>query len=86
MRHEGKTLMITFEHDKDGEKLEIHTDLEGLRYLHSTLGQLIDASKSIGNEHLHLMTNDWGGNELSNQKQSKTNILINHVKVFCWND
>ena len=35
-------------------------------------------------DHIHLMTNEWGGNELSDKKQSPENELINHVKIFKW--
>lgn len=78
--------MLTFENDPEGEKLEVHTDLEGLKYLHSLLGQLIETTEKKGHEHLHLMTEDWGGNELTNEKQGKDNILFNHVKMYFWHD
>ena len=32
------------------------------------------------------MTEDWGGEELSNNKQNKKTELIHHVKIFKWVD
>lgn len=36
--------------------------------------------------HRHLMTRDWGGSELSNDKQGLDNSLCHHVKIFFWPD
>ncbi|MBS0622494.1 MAG: immunity protein 32 [Verrucomicrobia bacterium] len=33
-------------------------------------------------DHFHLMTAEWGGSELSDEKQSTENEIINHVKIF----
>ena len=75
--------MLTFEWDKDSERLEIHADSDGLQELVDQVNKL----KSVeGNEHLHLMTEDWGGDELSNDKQNEESELINHVKIFKWID
>ncbi|MBA3238009.1 MAG: immunity protein 32 [Parachlamydiaceae bacterium] len=30
------------------------------------------------------MTSDWGGNELSSEKQNQESEIINHVKIFKW--
>ncbi len=73
--------MLTFEWDKNSEQLEIHADNTGLRNLVEQLNKLIAAE---ANEHEHLMTDDWGGNELSNDKQNDKAELINHVKIFKW--
>jgi len=54
------------------------------------LQELVEHIKKLasikGNEHLHLMTEDWGGEELSNNKQNKKTELIHHVKIFKWVD
>ena len=75
--------MLTFEWDKDAEQLEIHADSEGLKELVKHIKKLASVE---GNEHLHLMTEDWGGEELSNDKQNEKSELIHHVKIFKWAD
>jgi|LakMenEpi03Aug12_release.lakeMendotaPanAssembly.Ray.scaffolds.fasta_scaffold261020_3 hypothetical protein len=35
-------------------------------------------------EHRHLMTKNWGGTELSSDKQGLDNTLYHHVKLFFW--
>jgi len=75
--------MLTFEWDKDSEKLEIHADCKGLQELVKQIKKL----ESIkGNEHLHLMTEDWGGEELLGDKQNEKSELIHHVEIFKWMD
>ena len=75
--------MLTFEWDKDSEQLEVHTDNKGLEVLIKKMSQL----KSVeGKDHLHLMTEAWGGSELSDEKQNDQAILINNVKIFKWVD
>lgn len=72
--------MITFEFDKEDERLEIHGNREGLLYLANILTSMAEKKSS---DHAHLMTIDWGGN-LSNERQCMSNMLINHVKVYVW--
>ena len=73
--------MLTFEWDNDSEKLEIHADDEGLEELIKKIKKL---KSTKGNEHVHLMTEKWGGEELSSDKQNKKSKLIHHVKIFKW--
>ncbi|MCP4485993.1 MAG: methylhydantoinase [Gammaproteobacteria bacterium] len=75
--------MLTFEWDKDSEQLEIHSDAEGLKGLVEQLNKL---ARLEDGDHLHLMTGDWGGDELSSDKQNSNAELIHHVKVFKWVD
>lgn len=75
--------MLTFEWDKDSEQLEIHLDSKGLQALVKQINKMSDCE---GNNHLHLMTDDWGGEELSNEKQNAKSQLIHHVKIFKWID
>jgi len=80
--------MLTFENDNEDEKLDIHADIEGLKYLRSVIDSLIEQSEKVGQEHVHLMTKEWGGDDasLSSEKQHPDNQLFNHVKIFCWHD
>ncbi len=73
--------MLTFECNIDDERLEIHGNKEGLLKLAKILTNMASQDES---EHRHLMTKDWGGSELSNDKQGLENKLCNHVKVFYW--
>ncbi|MCI5141349.1 MAG: methylhydantoinase [Candidatus Electrothrix sp. ATG1] len=75
--------MLTFEWDESSECLEIHLNNRGLQMLANQIKQLENLA---GNEHLHLMTEDWGGSELSNEKQNKKSNIINHVKIVRWAD
>lgn len=78
--------MLTFENDPEGEKLDVHADIEGLQYLRSVIDGLIEQSERVGSEHVHLMTEEWGGpgGGLSGDKQHPDNQLFNQVKIFCW--
>ena len=70
--------MLTFELPDDKGRLEIHGDKDGFLKLAKLLTELAE-EKSSG--HLHLMTKNWGGVTLSNEKQMSTNNLLNHVAV-----
>jgi hypothetical protein len=77
--------LLTFELEKNGLELNIHTDIQGLETLITQLSSLLKSSRKGGTDHLHLMTEEWGGGELSSEPQGDGSVL-NHVKVFCWND
>jgi hypothetical protein len=74
--------MLTFESNNENEQLEIHGDKEGLLHLAKVLTDMANGKES---EHRHLMTKDWGGTELSSEKQGQDNDLWHHVKIFFWN-
>lgn len=73
--------MLSFELDRSAGKLEIHADDAGLEFL---IQQLSLLRRAVGQDHVHLMTEDWGGSGLSNQKQNEASDLLNHVKIFKW--
>ncbi|MCL4310034.1 MAG: Imm32 family immunity protein [Actinobacteria bacterium] len=70
---------LSFELPKHGDALEIHLDSEGLEHLMLLLTKL-----RHDKGHLHLMTPEWGGKDLSSNKLGEDNSLINHVKIFLW--
>lgn len=74
--------LLTFEMDIKNEVLEVHCNERGLEKLKI----MIDALAAKKQDHVHLMTKEWGGNELSGEKQSQENQLVNHVKIFKWID
>ena len=77
----NQSFLLTFEWDSKNEILEIHSDTLGLEKLVSKLTQLLKAKE---NDHMHLMTSNWGGKELTDEKQCDLNVLINHVKIYKW--
>lgn len=72
--------MLTFELDNNDE-IEIHANKEGLRYLIDQLNNMYLSNK---NDHYHLMTPSWAGNELTEEKQNEASTLINHVRIVFW--
>jgi hypothetical protein len=72
---------LSFEWDAKGERLEIHGNDKGLAALVGVLELLIAKSE---NDHVHLMTAEWGGNTLSSDRQNSDAKLINHVKILRW--
>ena len=76
-----KERLLTFEYETD--HIEIHGNEAGLRDLIAKLQHLIDGTKAEHFDHIHLMTPEWGGSELSSEVQGKGS-LINQVTVHCW--
>ncbi len=73
--------LISVECDEAREVVELHLDRPGIEYLIDKLIQLRDAPTP---EHLHLMTPDWGGNELSELSQNADFFAAKHVKICLW--
>lgn len=75
--------MISFElkqpqNSKFADELEIYLDHDGLRSLSAQLAFLIEGKT----DHIHLMSESWGGSHLSNQAQCPENMPIRHVKIL----
>ncbi|HZH87825.1 MAG TPA: Imm32 family immunity protein [Chitinophagaceae bacterium] len=81
----NKSKLFTIELNKKKETVEIHLDKSGAKELIDRLEAFIRNDES---EHDHLMTEEWGGGELSSEKQNLSNdyVLINHLKLFYWKD
>ena len=75
--------ILTIELDKKNESVELHLDKNGAEYLRDLLTRLIESDVE---DHLHLMTDEWGGNELTSEKQNQFSDvdLINHLKIMYW--
>ena len=71
---------LTFELDKKDDKLEIHGNNEGLKYLANILSSMAEKQSA---DNVNLMIVDWGGN-LSSELQCTSNELIKHVEIFLW--
>ena len=80
-----KKYLLTFElHEDDKAKqLAIHGSAEGLENLANILLKLVKNTKEGHFNHDHLMSDQWGGTELTSEAQSEESELINHVKVYC---
>jgi len=78
--------LLTFElhTDEKSKQIAIHGSAEGLESLANTLLRLVKKTKEGHFDHDHLMTEDWGGTELSSVPQSEESELWNHLKIYCW--
>ncbi len=76
-----KQFLLAFEWDPEKQVLEIHANRMGLEKFKNDLESLINVP---GNDHIHLMTPLWGGDELTADAQSENDIVVNHVKIFKW--
>ncbi len=69
-------MLLTVEYNSKQEAVEIYCDREGIDFLIDGLNLL----RQRGG-HDHLMTESWGGYELSEEKQGAENELINHLRL-----
>ena len=75
--------MLSFELKKGGspnepDEVEIYCDMEGLDSLIAQLRFLKDGRT----EHVHLMSEAWGGVHLDDRPQDPANAPIHHVKIL----
>ena len=73
--------MVSVECDQSREVVELHLNRPGLDYLIDVLSRLRDATPP---EHVHLMSSDWGGGELSGSAQNPDFVAAKHLKVCLW--
>jgi hypothetical protein len=71
--------LLVFESAIKCDQIEVHGDEDGIRMLIKQLEILLSKE-----EHIHLKTPSWGGDELSEEVQGENHHIINHVKIFCW--
>jgi len=76
--------LLTFEVSEDGEQLFVHADPQGLRILTSTLRQLVAHAATSPQTHTHLMSESWGGDELTEEPQANDTRLIHKVTIYAW--
>lgn len=74
--------LLTFELSETKDQLFIHSDESGLRFLIDELTRLSERVKATDTDHIHLMTKEWGGGELSSESQGDE--VLNYVKIYCW--
>jgi len=73
---------LTFELSNKGDELFVVADSNGLRFLAEKLTRLAEKADKGQPDHEHLMTEEWGGNELSSVPQGKDTTVLNHVKIY----
>ena len=73
--------LVSVECDESRELVEIHLDSSGIEYLIDVLTRLRDSPPP---EHVHLMTPDWGGNELNESSQNLDLVAAKHLKICLW--
>ena len=66
---------VPIEGDPEGAQVFVYVDQEGLDRLLAILGHL---SKT---DHVHLFSEEWGGWELSNEKQNSDGLIARHAKI-----
>ena len=72
--------MISFELNGDEDIVEINVDDAGRNKLIDILQRLnID-----NNNHVHLMTKEWGAGEIDDVPQNKENSIVNLVNIRIW--
>lgn len=76
--------LLTFELEREQGLLAIHGSPHELEALARRLLGLVAATRPGHFEHDHFTTEEWGGSDLTSQKQSESSELIQHVKVYCW--
>jgi Immunity protein 32 len=78
--------LLVFETTQDGDSMTVHADVEGLRSMVKAFQRLLDHAERGNPEHDHLMTEDWGGGELSSEPQrtDETVRVVHHVKLYGW--
>jgi hypothetical protein len=60
------------------DEVEIHLDQEGLQ---SLLSQLMFLKEGL-TDHVHLMSQAWGGAHLTDQPLTSGSVAVRHVKVM----
>ena len=78
--------LLTFELSTDGQELHVHANAEGVRTLIKALDRLRSQVEAGKQAHDHLMTEAWGGTELSAVRHSADARLVNKVDIHVWPD
>jgi hypothetical protein len=76
--------ILSFATDKEGDELFIHADAKGLDHLIRSLTHIRRKMDEDVCDHDHLMTDAWGGTELSERSMAGGVHLIHHVKIYGW--
>lgn len=75
--------ILSFATDNEGQ-LFIHADAAGLDHLIRSLTHIRRKLDEDACDHNHLMTDSWGGSELTEQSLDESKQTIHHVKIYGW--
>jgi Immunity protein 32 len=76
--------ILSFSTDADGDQVFIHADAAGLDHLIQSLTRIRRKLDDDICDHDHLMTDAWGGRELSEATLDEGARLVHHVKIYAW--
>ena len=76
--------ILSFATDADGDQVFIHADDAGLDHLIRSLTHIRRKLDEDFCDHDHLMTDAWGGGELSERILDEGARLVHHVKIYGW--
>jgi Immunity protein 32 len=78
--------LLAVETNDNGDVVTVHADVHGLRALVKAFQRLLDHAERGEPEHDHLMTEDWGGGDLSSTAQVTDGAtrVVHHVKLYGW--
>ena len=75
---------LSFATDANGDQVFIHADAGGLDHLIRSLTQIRSKLDENVCDHDHLMTDAWGGHELSERTLDGDARLVQHVTIYGW--
>ena len=76
--------ILSFATDKDCDQIFIHADVLGLDHLIRSLTHIRQKVAAGICEHDHMMTDAWGGNELTETVTDADAHIVHHVKIYGW--
>lgn len=75
---------LSFGTDQDGSQVFIHADRAGLDHLIGSLTALREQLDAGVCDHDHMMTDAWGGNELTEKVLDPDARTVHHVTIHGW--
>lgn len=76
--------ILSFATDSRGDQVFIHADVAGLDHLIRSLTYIREKVAGGTCEHDHMMTDAWGGNELTEKVTDADAHTVHHVKIYGW--
>jgi hypothetical protein len=76
--------ILAFATDREGSQVFIHADVPGLDHLIRALTHIRQKVAAGACEHDHMMTDAWGGNELTERVTDSDAHTVHHVKIYGW--
>lgn len=83
-----KDYLLSIVSDQESQVV-VYGDLSGIRYLIKKLKRIEQSLEDDECSHEHLMTESWGGDELTETKiknQENEKEQVHHLKIYGWNN